>query len=331
MRAQLLKAYGETSNFYTADIAPPKVRAGHVVIKVAASSVNPIDCKLRELGETMPIAPKLPALLGIDVAGEVTEIGDGVIDFQVGDKVYGCAGGIVDLPGALSEYVLADVDMIAHAPKNISLIEAAALPLVGITAWEAIFERVTLTHEDTLLIYGGTGGVGHIAVQLAKTTGAQIVTTASSDEKATLARHLGAHEVFHARDEDINEVKERLADGGFDVVFDTIGGPHLTEAFQATRPLGEIVTIVSRGEIDLSLMHAKGLSLHVVFMLLPMIHDSEKSRYAHILRGLARRVEDGSLRPLLDPNVFAPSQIAAAHDYLESGKAVGKVMIDFSK
>lgn len=331
MRAVVLNSFGDTSGMTLRDnIEKPVVQPGTVLIKVLASSVNPIDIKLRTAGATMPIASRLPYIPGIDVCGEVVEIGEGVVAYKAGDLVYGCVGGLTNMPGTLADFVVADIRLIAHAPQNISPLEVAALPLVSITAWEAIFERITLTRDDTLLIYGGTGGVGHIALQLAATTQAHIVATASNNEKADLAHALGAHEVCNARDLDADSIKSTYTKNshGFNFVFDTVGGSHLIEAFNTVAPAGEIVTIAARASVDLSLMHAKGLSLHVVFMLAPLVQQHDQERYHHILTDITRRVEkEKTLRPLIDTTAFKLEDAAAAHSYLESGKATGKVVV----
>ncbi|NNE93010.1 MAG: alcohol dehydrogenase catalytic domain-containing protein, partial [Verrucomicrobiales bacterium] len=138
MKAMLLNTYGEDAKFEAADIEKPEVKAGHVLVKIAATSVNTVDTMIRNMGEVLPLSPELPALLGMDFAGTVESIGDGVDGFSVGDEVYGCAGGLADLPGTLAEYIAADSDLIAHKPKNLSMREAAALPLVAITAYEGL-------------------------------------------------------------------------------------------------------------------------------------------------------------------------------------------------
>jgi len=332
MRAIVLNTYGDTSGMQMQTINKPDIRPGCVMIRVLASSVNPIDTKMRQMGETMPIASQVPAILGIDVAGEIVQVGEGVTDFNVCDLVYGCPGGLMNIPGSLAEFMVADARTIAHVPKNISILEAAALPLVSITAWEAIFERMTPMRDDTLLIYGGTGGVGHIAVQLARTTGARIIATASSNEKAELARSLGAHDVFDARTTTPKEAKQTFTySEGFDLCFDTIGGEHLIQSFDAVKFGGDIVTIAARANVDLSFMHAKGLSLHVVFMLAPLIQNKNLNRYNYILTDITKRVERETLRPLLDTHVFPFEQAAEAHAYLESGKATGKIVISHDK
>ena len=185
MKAYILRNYGPDAKFELADIPKPKLIPGHVLIKVKASSLNPVDWKIRTLG--VPFAPDLPAVLHGDVAGVVIEVGEGVTSFQAGDEIYGCAGGVKGHGGALAEYMLADAQLIAHKPETLGFREAAALPLVGITAWEGLFDRAQVQPGQSVLVHGAAGGVGHIAIQLAALKGATVFTTASSKRKGTLA------------------------------------------------------------------------------------------------------------------------------------------------
>lgn len=325
MRAQILKAYGGPENFALAEIPKPAIEPGKVLIRLAATSVNQIDIKIRG---GLPIGPALPAVLGADVAGVVEEVGDGVIGFAVGDEVYGCAGGVRGQGGTLAEYILADARLIAPKPRSLSMREAAALPLVAITAWDAL-ERSMVRSGDYVLIHGGVGGVGHVAVQLARTMGARIATTVPSAEAAALARTLGAHEAINFREETVEAYTSRLTAGrGFDVVVDTIGGDNLPNSFAALAYDGRIATTNARTTQDLGPLHAKGASLHVIFMLLPMLRGPGRDRHGRILRSLAEMADTGKLKPLLDDSHYTLETVPDAHRRLESGKAQGKVVID---
>ncbi|MEC8427063.1 MAG: alcohol dehydrogenase catalytic domain-containing protein, partial [Pseudomonadota bacterium] len=191
MKAMMINAYGDSDVFELTDIAKPELKAGHVLIKVAASSVNTVDTMIRAMGPDLPLSPELPALLGMDVAGTVEAIGEGVTQFAEGDEVYGCAGGLADLPGALAEYMLADAKLIAHKPKTLSMREAAAIPLVGITAYEGL-TRAGAQAGQQILGPGGSGGVGHISLQLAKYFGADVYSTGGGDKQLAMIKELGA-------------------------------------------------------------------------------------------------------------------------------------------
>ncbi|HAG40466.1 MAG TPA: quinone oxidoreductase, partial [Pseudoalteromonas sp.] len=190
MKAMTINNFGGTEEFVAAEVAKPQVTAGNVLVRIAATSVNTIDMMIRQMGADLPFAPKLPGILGMDFAGTVEAVGEGVTDFAVGDEVYGCAGGLGDLPGALAEFILADKRLIAHKPKNLSMKEAAAIPLVGITALEGL-TRASVTAGQKVLVHGGAGGVGHLAVQLAKHFGADVYSTGGNAEQLALIESFG--------------------------------------------------------------------------------------------------------------------------------------------
>jgi NADPH2:quinone reductase len=326
MRAQIIDQFGPPSVFKSVEIPRPRCETGHVVIQVKATSVNQIDCKIRA-GLVPDIAPSLPAVLHGDVAGVITEVGPQVASLKVGDEVYACAGGVKGTAGALAEFMLADAACVAKKPACLSFEQAAALPLVTITAWTAFFLRAQLKAESTVLIHGGVGGVGHISIQLARSVGAKITATVGSEEDFELAYQLGAHEVVNFRKESVKDYVNRITGGhGFQVIFDTVGGKNLDLSFQAAALNGTIVTTSSRSTNDLTPLHQKGLSLHVVFMLIPLIYHLDRLSQGEILRKAAKLAEEGKLIPLIDDRRFSISNIANAHEYLESGKATGKVI-----
>jgi NADPH2:quinone reductase len=327
MKAMILNTYGEASKFEADDLAPPTIVAGHVVVRIAATSVNTVDTKIRAAGNDSPLAPQLPALLGMDFAGTVTEVGEGVTNFAIGDEVYGCAGGLAHLPGALAEFMLVDARLIALKPTSISMREAAALPLVAITAYEGLV-RAGASAGQKVLVHGGTGGVGHVAVQLAKHFGASVYSTVSNDKAADIVSGFGAVPVNYKTETVADYVGAHTGGAGFDVVYDTVGGENMIPSFEAAALNGQIATTVSMLELDLSIAHMKGLSLHVVFMLIPMLHDFNRQAHGDILREIAAIVDAGALKPLLDEVVFNLEQVGDAYARLSSGQAVGKVVID---
>jgi NADPH2:quinone reductase len=328
MRAQVLTAFGGAENFQLQEIAKPEIRSGMVMVRLIATSVNQIDTKIRG---GLPIGPDLPAVLGGDVAGVVEEVGAGVLSFAPGDEVYGCAGGVKGQGGTLAEYILADARLLAPKPPALSMHEAAALPLVSITAQDGL-GRLMASASDHILEHGGVGGVGHIAVQLARLLGARVATTVPSAAAAALATQMGADETINYHDEKVEAYVNRLTAGkGFEIVFDTIGGANLPVSFAAAAECGCVATTNARSTQDLSTLHAKALSLHVVFMLLPMLHDYGRDRHGVILRSVARLVDAGKLRPLIDDSQFTLEAAADAHTWIESGKAQGKVIIDIAE
>ena len=327
MKAMILNQYGETAPFQPAELPTPSVKAGHVLVRVAATSVNTVDTMLRTMGTALPLSPALPAVLGMDFAGTVEAVGDAVTDFAPGDEVYGCAGGLADLPGTLAEFMLADAALIAHKPKSLSMREAAALPLVGITAFEGL-QRAGTKDGDKVLVHGGAGGVGHVAVQLARHFGADVHATGTGTAQIDVIEQYGATAIDF-RAEKVADYVARHTDGaGFDVVFDTVGGENLTNSFAAAALNGHVSTTVSLVNLDLTPAHFKGLSLHVVFMLIPMLHDHKREEHGAILEQLAQIVDAGALKPLLDDVRFGLEEVAKAHERLTSGKAIGKVVVD---
>ena len=192
MKAMVIKKYGPDASFEMVDTDKPVAKPGELLVKIAASSVNTVDSMIRTMGKDLPLSPDEPALLGMDFAGTVEQVGEDVQGFAVGDEVYGCAGGLANLPGTLAEYIAADAKLVAKKPKNLSMKQAAALPLVGITAYEGLV-RCNIAKDKTVLVHGGTGGVGSMVVQMAKAAGARVFATCGTDEKVQLAlQELGA-------------------------------------------------------------------------------------------------------------------------------------------
>ncbi len=327
MKAMQIKSYGEDAKFELADVDKPKVKTGHVLVKIAASSVNTIDTMIRKMGAELPLSPDTPAILGMDFAGTIEVVSDSVTEYAVGDEVYGCAGGMADLPGTLAEYIVADADLIAKKPCNLSMREAAALPLVAITAYEG-FQRAGIKRGQKVLVHGGSGGVGHVAVQLAKHWGAEVYSTGGGEQQLALIEQLGATPINY-RTESVEDYVNKHTDGdGFDVVFDSVGSENLLKSFEAAALNGQVATTVSMVELDLTTAHFKGLSLHVVFMLIPMLHNHRREDHAKILSDLAKIAESGGLKPVLDNKRFSLEEAGRAHARLESGKAMGKVVVD---
>ena len=327
MKAMVIKSYGEQAAFEATSIDKPELKDGHVLVRISASSVNTVDTMIRKMGKELPLSPDTPAILGMDFAGTVEEIGAGVTAYSVGDEVYGCAGGLADLPGTLAEYIVADADLMAHKPKKLSMREAAALPLVGITAYEGLV-RSGISDGQKVLVHGGSGGVGHVAVQLAKHFGADVYSTGGGEKQLALIEQLGATAINYKTEPVEKYVAEYTAGAGFDVVFDSVGGANMANSFVAAALNGHVATTVAMCELDLSAAHFKGLSLHVVFMLIPMLHNFRRAEHAEILRKLAQVVDSGGLTPVLDDTRHSLEQVGQAHARLESRQAMGKVVVE---
>ena len=327
MKAIAIAQFGEPDVFQRIDIPVPSVPSDHVLIKVAATSINAVDVKIRQ-GAVADIAPNFPAILHGDVAGIIEAVGDKVTNFNIGDRVYACGGGVRGTGGALAEYMLVDADLVARKPQSLSMTEAAALPLVSITAWEGLIDRAKVKPGQKVLIYGGTGGVGHVGVQLAKWAGARVYATVSSPQKAAIALSLGADVAIDYHQSSVAEfVAEHTDNRGFDLVFDTVGNDNLQNAFQAAKLNGTVISTVSLSEQDLSLIHAKGLTLHLVYMLIPMLNRINRATHGEILRKIADLVDKDMIKPLIDERSFTFNDIATAHAHFESGNAIGKVVL----
>ncbi|PWQ93247.1 zinc-dependent alcohol dehydrogenase family protein [Leucothrix pacifica] len=329
MKAMIVREFGGPEVFEAAELAKPEVKPSHVLVRIDATSVNTVDTMIRQMGEALPLSPAAPALLGMDFAGVVESVGEGVKQYAVGDEVYGCAGGLADLSGTLAEYIVADANLVARKPENLSMREAAAIPLVGITAYEGLV-RAGVKAGQKVLVHGASGGVGHLAVQLARHLGAEVYGTGGGDKQLALIEKLGATPINYMT-ETVADYVEKYTDGaGFDVVFDSVGGENMLKSFEAAILNGHVVSTVSMLEIDLTPVHFKGLSLHVVFMLLPMLHNVNREAHGEILSAIADISEAGKLTPVLDEMHYDLANVADAHKRLESGAAMGKVMVDIN-
>lgn len=327
VKAQLIHAFGTADQLRLSEVPQPAPAPGQVLVRIAATSVNTADVKARELGHVLDFVPPLPAVLGMDFAGTVEALGADVTGFKIGDRVYGCAGGVVGHGGALAQYISADARLIAHMPRSASFVEAAALPLVGITAWEALVDRMKIEPGQRVLVQGGAGGVGHVAVQIALARGARVAATASGERQMALLRRLGAEPIDYKQESIADYVRRLTESQGFDAVFDTVGGDNIMPSFQAARIGGQVATTVSLVTADLSLAHLRALSLHVIYMLIPMIHDLGRERHGVILSELAALVDQGKVRPNVDAT-YPLDRAADAHRRLESGDLVGKVVVE---
>ncbi|MDK1491194.1 zinc-dependent alcohol dehydrogenase family protein [Sinorhizobium sp. 7-81] len=324
MKSAILEAAG--APFRIADTKRPVPGSGQVLVRIKASGVNPLDTKIRA-GRAAHARHLLPAVLGIDLAGVVEEVGEDVQGFRRDDEVYGMTGGVGGNQGSLAEYAAVDARLVACKPSNLSMREAAALPLVFVTAWEGLMDRVKLTADQTVLILGGGGGVGHMAIQIAVATGANVYG-ADSSSKADYIRGLGATPIDHTA-ESVESYVERLTDGkGFDVVYDTVGGPALDTAFKGVSRFGHVVSSLGWGAHALAPLSFKAATYSGVFTLIPLLTGEGRDHHGEIMREATRLVEAGKLIPKLDPRRFSLDTVADAHNLIENRQANGKLVID---
>jgi NADPH:quinone reductase len=318
MKAAVLTAFGDAEKFEIQTVSIPTLKANQVLVRVCATSINPVDYQTRR-GDYKELV-RLPAILGVDVSGVIEAIGEAVTDFKVGDNVY-YSPPIFGEFGSYAQYHVADATIVALKPENLSHIEAASLPLAGGTAWDCLVTRGNLQVGETVLIHAGAGGVGSIAIQLAKAIGAYVFTTCSSRNR-DFVTGLGADRVIDYKNEDYVEVIRQETNGlGADLVLDTIGGQTIQRSPEIIRPFGRLVSIVDT-ETPQSLIEAWGKNLTVHFVLTP--------QYRAKLDALTKLIERTQLRPVID-STLPWDRIVQAHQRLERGGTQGKIVLEFTK
>jgi NADPH:quinone reductase-like Zn-dependent oxidoreductase len=300
-----------------------------VLVRVLASAVNPLDTKIAA-GKGGHANQTLPAVLGMDLAGVVERLGEGVTAFSVGAEVYGMAGGIGGNQGALAQYIAVDADLLARKPHNLSMREAAALPLIFITAWEGLVDRANVRAGQKVLIHGGAGGVGHVALQIAKARGAEVFATGSAHSRAAI-ESFGATPIDY-RSSTVDDYMAQHTDGeGFDVVYDTVGGSTLDASFAAVKIYtGHVLSCLGWGEHKLAPLSFRGATYSGVFTLLPLLTGKGRKHHGEILAQATRMAQAGQLRVLLDAQRFTLTEVNQAYERVSSAGNQGKVVIDIA-
>lgn len=322
---------GEAGTLRLAEAPAPELPGpAYLRVRLKAAGVNPVDTKLRKNGTYYP--DRLPTILGCDGAGVVESVGPAATRFKPGDEVYFCHGGIGGDPGNYAEYAVIHEDFAAAKPRNLSFAQAAAVPLVLITAWESLFERAGLQGGQSVLIHAAAGGVGHVAVQLARHAGARVATTVSNDEKAQLVQRLGAQlAIDYTRADFVQAALEWTGGKGVDAVFDTVGSATFCRSFAAAKVYGKIVTLLQSecSPAEIKLARTRNQSIHYELMLTPMLFGlhEECVRQRKILEAGAKMVEDGKLEVLVS-HTLPLEQAAEAHRLIEAGHMTGKVVLE---
>lgn len=331
MQAMLMTAIGAPDVLQLQNITEPTItQPTQVKVKLFAAGINPIDTKLRRGG--LLSAQPLPAILGCDGAGEIVAIGAAVQGVSVGDAVWFFNGGLGLDAGCYAQYTVLDERWVAAMPKTLSYAEAAAGPLVLITAWGALFDRGGLTAGQTVLIHAGAGGVGHVAIQLAKQQGARVITTVSGAEKAAFVRSLGADEVIDYQQEDFAvRVNALTAGKGADLVIDTVGAEVFKQSIAATAHFGRLITLLDPGQLDLSEARLRNLLIGFELMLTPALRNLDTARMLQItmLNQCAKWIDQGKLRIHVS-QIFPLAEAAAAHSLIEAGHVSGKLVLDIT-
>lgn len=313
MRAMVLPKFGGPELFELRDVEFPVPGPGEVLVRVIASGANPVDAKLRADGSWANLSP--PVILGYDVAGVVEETGPGVTDFNKGDEVYYTPEIFGNQQGSYAEYNVVAASIVANKPQGLSFIEAAAVPLAGGTAWEAVIRRLQIRPGETILIHGAAGGVGSFAVQFARAAGARVLATASASNQECL-RDLGADVTIDYRRQDAAEVAlAETAGKGVDAVFDIEGSGLVSRSLRGVRPFGRIACILPP-QGDLALLYQKNISLYGIFL------TRERKR----LEEMRPLLERNQIRPRIEA-VFPLEEVSRVHERLDSRHGRGKVVL----
>jgi len=320
------REYGAPEVLHAEELPEPALRDTDVLVAVHATSVNPVDTKVRARA-TVP--REWPLVLGYDVSGTVVRCGARVTQWQPGDEVFAAPN--LFRPGANAQFVAIDARSAARKPVGLDHAASAALPLVSQTAWEALHLRARIQPGQTVLIHAGAGGVGHVAVQLAKLHGCRVITTAGREESLAFCRDvLRADEVLDYRGTDVvAQVKALTAGQGVPVAFDTVGGDVFVQCLDCVAVNGHVVTILG-GSTDLkqrgqSLLY-RNVTISYEFMGIPTAHELEPDRPGRILATIARLADAGALRPQVRHR-FPLERLAEAHRQVETGRTIGKVVV----
>lgn len=311
MKAIQIKKYGSNDVVEVNETAPaPSLSSGKILVNIKASGVNPVDWKIREgyMQQIMPL--QFPSTLGLDFSGVVKQVEeDAHSDFKQGDEVYGQASIFSGGSGAFAELALASKDSIAHKPKTLNYLEAAALPLVGVSAWQAFVERIGLSKDKKVLVQGGAGGIGSIGIQLAKHLGAFVATTVSTDDKQ-FVQELGADQVIDYKTQNFEDIVH-----DYDAVFDTVGGDTYKRSFKVLKKgSGMIVSTLEQPNSEL--MNQYGIKAVFLF--------SQVNRQR--LTKLAEWVDQNNIKVNID-KTFSLDEAAKALDYQKEGHPRGKLVL----
>ncbi|EKS8366321.1 MULTISPECIES: NADP-dependent oxidoreductase [Bacillus] len=329
MKAMIIDRYGKVP-MRMAEVPTPEINEYEVLAEIHAASINPIDFKIREGKVKMLLKYEMPLILGNDFAGVITKVGSKVTRFKVGDEIY--ARPRKNKIGTFAEYIAIHEDDIALKPKNLSFEEAASIPLVGLTSYQALHDIMQLQKGQKILIHAGSGGVGTFAIQLAKIMGA-IVTTTASEAGANLVTSLGADEIINYKTEKFEDILKN-----YDAVFDTIGGATLEKSFNIIKSGGNIVSVSGMPNARFGKEFGSGFFKTLLFSLaskkLTALEKKHNAQYSFLfmkpsgdqLRTIANYIEAGQIKPVID-RVFPFEDAQKAMEYSESGRAKGKIIV----
>ncbi|MGF1644519.1 MAG: zinc-dependent alcohol dehydrogenase family protein [Thiotrichales bacterium] len=332
MKAVLMTDVGGPEVLQPDTIAAPEIESPTAIkVRLAGAGVNPVDTKLR--GRGLFYTYPLPVVLGCDGAGEVIEIGAEVTRFKPGDSIWFCHGGLGAEQGNYAEFNVLDARWAAPRPSSIDAVTAAGGPLVLITAWNALFDKGGLQPGQSVLIHAGAGGVGHVAIQLAKNAGARVCTTVGSLEKEAFVRALGADHVVHYPREDVAQAVLDWTNGdGVDLALDTVGPEAFRQSIPAVRHFGRLITLLDPGlNVDWKEARIRNLMIGFELMLTPMLRklDRARARHVEILESCAQLIDAGKLR--IEVSHRLPLAAASeAHRHIETGRTTGKLVLEIA-
>lgn len=331
MKAILMTEAGNPDVLKLQEVPQTEIKQeNEILVQLKAAGINPIDTKIRSRGTFYP-ENKSP-ILGCDGAGIVQEIGNKVTKFKVGDEVYFCSGGLgKENTGNYAEYTVVNENLVAKKPSSLSFAEAAVAPLILITAYEALYDRALLQAKQTVLIHAGAGGVGHVAIQLAKLKGAKVATTVSNPDKERLVRQLGADfPILYQQNDFIQATLDWTNGEGVDIGFDTVGGQTFFDTCAAVKVYGDIVTILEPdtniGNFKLARQRNQKISLEL--MLTPALMNLEQAllHQTQILTDCAKWIDEGKLKIHLH-QTYPLEQANLAHQAISSGSMTGKIAL----
>ncbi|ACO30031.1 NADP-dependent oxidoreductase [Bacillus cereus] len=329
MKAMIIDKYGKVP-MRMAEVPTPEINEYEVLAEIHAASINPIDFKIRDGKVKMLLKYEMPLILGNDFSGVIVKVGSKVTRFKVGDEIY--ARPRKNKIGTFAEYIAIHEDDIALKPKNLSFEEAASIPLVGLTSYQALHDIMQLQKDQKILIHAGSGGVGTFAIQLAKIMGATVTTTAS-EAGSDLVKSLGADQIINYKTEKFEEI---LKD--YDAVFDTIGGTTLEKSFDIIKSGGNIVSVSGMPNARFGKEFGSGFFKTFLFSLasrkLTALEKKHNAQYSFLfmkpsgdqLRIIANYIEAGKIKPVID-RVFSFEDAQKAMEYSEAGRAKGKIIV----
>ncbi|QWH61902.1 NADP-dependent oxidoreductase [Bacillus mycoides] len=329
MRAMVIDKYGKVPMRMT-EMPTPEINQYEVLAEIHAASINPIDFKIRDGKVKLLLKYKMPLILGNDFSGVIVKVGTKVTQFKVGDEIY--ARPRKDKIGTFAEYIAIHEDDIALKPKNLTFEEAASIPLVGLTSYQALHDIMQLQKRQKILIHAGSGGVGTFAIQLAKIMGATVATTAS-EAGENLVKSLGADEIINYKNEKFEDILKN-----YDAVFDTLGGTTLEKSFDIIKSEGNIVSISGMPNARFGKEFGSGFFKTLLFSLaskkLTALEKKHNAQYSFLfmkpsgdqLRIIAKYIESGQIKPIID-RIFPFEDTQKAMEYSESGRAKGKIIV----